>query len=149
VKGDVKWKFANIVVGEAKKRHYAIVLKKLPKQCQREMIEDVEDEQLQHRLYQACFKAVQEAVKEKARECGVPVEDDVDPKNASRLCPIRDAEVVYKREGSNRIGVCSKGGERWHRDVVACWNSLIKALQRACSCDGGLCSKHERARWAR
>jgi IS605 OrfB family transposase len=136
VKDDVKWKFANIVVREAKKRRCAIVLEKLPRQCQREMIEDVKDEQLRHRLYQACFKAVQKAIKEKAREYGVPVEDDVDPKNTSRLCPIHGAKVVYKRERGDRIGLCSKGGERWHRDVVACWNLFIKALQRARSCNG-------------
>jgi len=44
VKDDVKWKFANIVVRGAKKRRCAIVLEKLPRQCQREMIEDVKDE---------------------------------------------------------------------------------------------------------
>jgi hypothetical protein len=79
---------------------------------------------------------VQKAIKEKARECGVPVKDDVDPKNTSRLCPIHDAEVVYERERGNKIGVCSKGGEKWHRDVVACWNLFIKASQRGRSCDG-------------
>ena len=136
VKDDVKWKFANIVVREAKKRRCAIVLEKLPRQCQRDMIEDVKDEQLRHRLYQACFKAVQKAIKEKAREYGVPVKDDVDPKNTSRLCPLHDAKMVYGRERGDRIGLCSKGGEKWHRDVVACWNLFIKALQRARSCNG-------------
>jgi transposase len=99
------------------------------------MIKEVEDEQLRHRLYQACFKAVQEAIKEKARECGVLVKDGVDPKNTLRLCPIHGAEVVYKRGRGDRIGVCSKGGEKWHRDVVTCWNLFIKASQRAHSCD--------------
>jgi len=101
VKDDVKWKFANIVVREAKKRRRAIVLEKLPRQCQREMIEDVKDDQLRHRLYQACFKAVQKAIKEKAREYGVPVEDDVDPKNTSRLCPIHGAQGGLQ-EGKRR-----------------------------------------------
>ncbi len=27
----------------------------------------------------------------------------------------------------SRIGRCSKGGELWHRDVVACWNLFLKA----------------------
>ncbi|MDI9619827.1 MAG: hypothetical protein QFX33_03345 [Candidatus Nezhaarchaeota archaeon] len=29
---------------------------------------------------------------------------------------------------SSRIGVCSIGGERWHRDAVACWNLLLRVL---------------------
>jgi putative transposase len=29
----------------------------------------------------------------------------------------------------DRIGVCSKGGERWHREVVALINIYLKALE--------------------
>jgi len=49
----------------------------------------------------------------------------VDPRNTSKICPIHGAEIVY---GRNRHGVCSKGGETWHRDVVACYNLLLRAL---------------------
>jgi transposase len=28
-----------------------------------------------------------------------------------------------------RIGICSKGGERWHREVVALINIYLKALE--------------------
>jgi hypothetical protein len=31
--------------------------------------------------------------------------------------------------GKDRIGVCSKGGERWHREVVALINIYLKALE--------------------
>ena len=47
------------------------------------------------------------------------------PRNTSRTCPIHGAEIVY---GNGRHGVCSKGGETWHRDVVACYNLLLRAL---------------------
>jgi len=67
---------------------------------------------------------MQRAIEEKAREYGVPV-IYVDPRNTSKVCPIHGAEIVY---GRNRHGVCSKGGETWHRDVVACYNLLLRAL---------------------
>jgi len=67
---------------------------------------------------------VQRAIEEKVREYGVPV-IYVNPKNTSRTCPIHGAEIVY---GKDRHGTCSKGGETWHRDVVACYNLLLRAL---------------------
>ncbi len=66
----------------------------------------------------------------KAREYGVPV-TYINPRNTSRLCPIHSAPRIY--DNGSRIGKCSRGGEIWHRDVVACWNILFKALRG----DGG------------
>jgi transposase len=31
--------------------------------------------------------------------------------------------------GEDRIGICSKGDERWHREVVALINIYLKALE--------------------
>ena len=43
------------------------------------------------------------------------------------LCPIHNAPIIY--DNGSRIGKCSGGGELWHRDVVAVWNLLLKALR--------------------
>jgi transposase len=96
------------------------------------MINHIGDYQLRHRVYQASFKGVQRAVEEKAKEHGVPVVY-VDPRNTSRVCPIHNALIAYKN--GSRVGRCSKGGELWHRDVVACYNLLLKARlgDEACS----------------
>jgi transposase len=88
------------------------------------MINHIGDDQLRHRVYQASFKGVQRAIEEKAREHGVPV-IYVDPRNTSRVCPIRNAPIAYRNGG--RVSRCSKGGELWHRDVVACYNLLLRA----------------------
>ncbi|MBS7640176.1 transposase, partial [Candidatus Bathyarchaeota archaeon] len=61
---------------------------------------------------------------EKAKEHGVPVVY-VNPRNTSRLCPTHGALIKYS---SSRVGVCSTGGEKWHRDAAACLNLLLKAL---------------------
>jgi transposase len=62
----------------------------------------------------------------------------VNPKNTSRTCPIHGAEIVY---GRDRHGTCSKGGETWHRDAVACYNLLLRALGG----DGGSAPSRVRA----
>ncbi len=51
----------------------------------------------------------------------------VDPRNTSKLCPIHNVPINY--DNSSRIGRCSKGGEIWHRDVVATWNLYLRALR--------------------
>ncbi|MEM4592472.1 MAG: zinc ribbon domain-containing protein [Sulfolobales archaeon] len=61
---------------------------------------------------------------------------NVDPRNTSKLCPVHGATIRY--DNSSRIGVCSTGGERWHRDVVACFNLLLKALGG----DGSIAPSH-------
>ncbi len=124
LKRDIRWKLAALIVREAARRQAAIVLERLGKEPAKGMIERIKDPQLRHRVYQAAFKGMQRAIEEKAREYGVPV-IYVDPRNTSKVCPIHSAEIVY---GKDRHGVCSKGGETWHRDVVACYNLLLRAL---------------------
>jgi len=123
-KSDLRWKLANIIARAAKESQYAIVLEKLGKNPAKEMVNHVKDDQLRHRIYQASFKGVQRAIEEKAREYGVPVVY-VNPRNTSKLCPVHNTKIVY--DNSSRIGRCSKGGELWHRDVVACVNLLTRA----------------------
>jgi len=123
-KNDVKWKVANIIVRTAYEKQYAIVLEDLGEKPAESMIKKVKNDQLRHRIFQASFKGVQRAVERKAGEYGVPIVY-VNPKNTSKICPIHKSKINY-RNGS-RIGKCSKGRELWHRDVVACWNLLIKA----------------------
>ncbi|BDR92811.1 RNA-guided endonuclease InsQ/TnpB family protein [Vulcanisaeta souniana] len=123
-KDDVRWKIANIIVRFAHEKRYAIILEKLGKKPASNMIKRIGDKQLRHRIFQASFRGVQKAIEEKAKEYGVPI-IYVDPKNTSRLCPIHSAVIVYSN--SSRVGKCSKGGELWHRDAVACWNLLLRA----------------------
>ncbi|MEM1596188.1 MAG: transposase [Desulfurococcaceae archaeon] len=124
-KSDARWKIANIVVREAVKHGYAIAMEKLGKRPAENMIKRVKNKQLKHRIYQASFRGVQRAVEEKAKEHGVSVVY-IDPRNTSKQCPVHGATIRY--DNSSRIGICSTGGERWHRDVVACFNLLLKAL---------------------
>jgi len=65
------------------------------------------------------------AIIDKAREYGVPILM-VDPRNTSKIRPIHNASIEY---GEDRIGICSKGGEKWHREVVALINLYFKALE--------------------
>ena len=65
------------------------------------------------------------AIIDRAREYGVPILM-VDPRNTSKICPIHNAIIEY---GEDRIGICSKGGERWHREVAALINIYFKALE--------------------
>jgi len=122
-KSGLRWKLANIVARAAREKQYAIVLEELGEEPAKEMINHVRDDQLRHRIYQTSFKGVQKAVEEKAREYGVPVVY-VDPRNTSRTCPVHSAEITYSN--GSRVGRCSKGGELWHRDVVACYNLLLR-----------------------
>ena len=124
LKRDIRWKLAALIAREAARRQAAIVLEMLGKEPAKGMIERIKDPQLRHRVFQAAFKGIQRAIEEKAREHGVPV-IYVNPRNTSRTCPIHGAKIVY---GRDRRGVCSKGGETWHRDVVACYNLLLRAL---------------------
>ena len=124
-KDDIRWKVANIIVRAAYERRYAIVMERLGRRPAEGMTSHFRDPQLRYRIYQAAFRGVQRAIEEKAREHGVPVVY-VDPRNTSRLCPIHNAPIEY--DGS-RVGICSKGGETWHRDVVAVWNILLRAAR--------------------
>ena len=122
-KRDIRYKFAKIIVEEARKRQTGIVLEDLPKNVPQRMLSNIKNKQVRHRVYQAAFLGIQKAIEEKARECGVPV-IRVNPKNTSRICPVHNSPVEY-RNGS-RLGVCSAGGEVWHRDVLAVWNLYLR-----------------------
>ncbi|MFA4805179.1 RNA-guided endonuclease InsQ/TnpB family protein [Pyrococcus kukulkanii] len=138
-KRDIRSKLAKIIVLEARKRNAGIVLERLPKNVPRKMLEKIGDRQLRHRIYQSAFLGVQRAIEEKAREYGVPV-IKVNPKSTSRVCPVHNAVVKY--ENGSRFGVCTAGGEVWHRDVLAVWNLYLRALQSdggTASSFGGLC----------
>jgi len=137
LKREIRWKLAALIVREAARRQAAIVLERLGREPAKGMIERIKDPQLRHRVFQAAFKGMQRAIEEKAREYGVPM-IYVDPRNTSKVCPIHGAEIVY---GRNRHGVCSKGGETWHRDAVACYNLLLRALGG----DGGSAPSRQRA----
>ena len=50
----------------------------------------------------------------------------IDPGNTSKICSIHNAPIEY---GGNRIGICSKGDERWHREVVALLNIFLWGLE--------------------
>ncbi len=123
-KSDVKWKVANIIVRTAYEKRYAIVLERLSKRVANNMVKRIRDKQLRYRILQASFRGIQRAVEEKARELGVPV-IYVNPKYTFKLCPFHNAPIVYSN--GSRVGRCSKGGELWHRDAVACWNLLFRA----------------------
>ncbi len=123
---DIRWKIANIIVRTAYERQYAVVLERLGKKVVSNMIARIGDKQLRHRIFQASFKGIQNAIEEKAKEYGVPV-IHINPKNTSRLCPVHGTPIIYSN--GFRIGRCSKGGELWHRDVVATWNLLLRALR--------------------
>jgi len=75
------------------------------------MIKRMKDKQLRHRIFQASFRGIQEAIEEKVREYDVPV-ICLDPKNTSKLCPIHGASITYNN--GSRIGKCPKGEELWH-----------------------------------
>ena len=89
------------------------------------MIARYGDRQLRHRIYQNALKGELNAIIDKAREYGVPILM-VDPRNTSKICQIHRAVIEY---GEDRIRICSKGGERWHREVVALINIYLKALE--------------------
>ncbi len=133
-KEDTRWKIANIIVREALKHGYGVVLEDLGDKPATNMISRIKDDQLRHRIFQAAFKGIQRAIEEKAKEHGVPV-IYINPKNTSKQCPIHRVEIRYN---GSRIGVCSLGKEKWHRDVVACYNLLFKALGG----DGSIAPSH-------
>jgi putative transposase len=123
-KDDTRWKVANIIVREASKHGYGVVLEDLGDKPAENMISRIKDDQLRHRIFQAAFKGIQRAIEEKAKEHDVPV-IYVSPRNTSKQCPMHRVEIRYN---GSRIGVCSAGKEKWHRDVAACYNLLLKAL---------------------
>jgi IS605 OrfB family transposase len=118
-------KTANMIVRDALRMRGVIVIERISGEDIRVMIARYRNKQLRHRIYQSALKGELNAIIDKAREYGVPVLM-VDPRNISKICPINNASIEY---GEDRIGICSKGGERWHREVVALINIYLKALE--------------------
>ena len=127
-KVDIKRKLAKLIVIEAFESMSAIVLEDLPRRTPEHMIKDVKDSQLRLRIYRSAFSSMKNAIIEKAREFGVPV-ILVNPSYTSSTCPIHGAKIVYQLDGGDapRVGVCEKGKEKWHRDVVALYNLAKRA----------------------
>ncbi|WP_338077993.1 transposase [Acidianus infernus] len=125
---DVRRKFAKLIVKEAFGSRSAIVLEDLPKRVPEHMVKGVKDKQLRLRIYRSAFSSMKNAIVEKAREFGVPV-ILVNPTYTSSICPVHGSKIIYQPDGGSapRVGVCGKGGERWHRDVVALYNLRKRA----------------------
>jgi IS605 OrfB family transposase len=124
-KRDYRWKTANLIVRDALRMKGVIVIERISGDDIRVMISRYKNKQLRHRIYQSALKGELNTIIDKAREYGVPVLM-VDPRNTSKICPIQNAPIEY---GEDRIGICSKSGERWHREVVALINIYFKALE--------------------
>jgi len=124
-KRDYRMKTANLIVRDVLRMRGVLVIERISGDDIRVMIARYKNKQLRHRIYQSALKGELNATIDKAREYGVPVLM-VDPRNTSKICPIHNAILEY---GEDRIGICSKGGERWHREVVALINLYFKALE--------------------
>jgi putative transposase len=107
-KRDYRMKKANLVVRDALRMRGVIAIERISGDNIRVMIARYKNKQLRHRIYQSAFKGGLNAIIDKAREYGVPVLM-VDPRNISKICPIHNALIEY---GEDRIGACSKEGEK-------------------------------------
>ncbi|WP_230950219.1 RNA-guided endonuclease InsQ/TnpB family protein [Sulfolobus acidocaldarius] len=125
---DIRRKLAKLIVTEALREGKGIVLEDLPKNTPEKMVQDIKDKQLRDRIYKSAFASLKNAIVEKAKEFGVPVLL-VNPAYTSSVCPIHECKIIYPPDGSSapRVGMCEKGREEWHRDVVALYNLLKKA----------------------
>jgi len=124
-KKDIRLKIANIVANTARKLNAVVILERLPKQCPRNMIKDVRDPVLRHRIYQAGFRGVIKAIEEKCLERRVPVVK-MDPRNTSSICPFCGSKLM--RGNAPRQLKCPKCGFKAGRDVVAVLNLERKYL---------------------
>jgi IS605 OrfB family transposase len=124
-KRDYRMKTANLISRGALRMRGVIVIERISGKDIRVVIARYRNKQLRHRIYQSALKGELNAIIDKAREYGVPVLM-VDPRNTSKICPIHNALIEY---GEDRIGICSKGGEKRHREVVALINIYLKALE--------------------
>jgi putative transposase len=118
-KKDIRLKIAKIIANTAENLNAAVILEKLPKQCPRNMIKDVKDSTLRHRVYQAGFRGMVRVIEEKCLERGVLVAK-VNPKNTSSTCPLCNSKLM--RGYASRRLKCSKCGVEVGRDVAAVMN---------------------------
>jgi len=112
-------KIANIVSNTARNLNAVVVLENLPEQCPRNMIKDVRDSVLRHRVYQAGFRGMVKAIEEKCLERGIPVVK-VDPRNTSSTYPFCNSKLM--RGNASRRLKCLKCGAEMGRDVVGIMN---------------------------
>ena len=124
-KKDIRLKIANIVSNTARNLNAIVILENLPKQCPRNMIKDVRDSVLRHRIYQAGFRGMIKAIEEKCLERGVPV-DKINPKNTSSTCPFCNSKLM--RGNALRQLKCPKCRFKAGRDIVAVLNLEKKYL---------------------
>jgi len=124
-KRDIKLKIASIVANTARALNAVVVLEKLPKHCPRNMVKDIKDPVLRHRIYQAGFRGMIKTIEEKCLEKEVPVVK-VDPRNTSSACPICDSKLM--RGNAPRLLRCPRCGLEAGRDVVAVLNLEKKYL---------------------
>jgi putative transposase len=124
-KKDIRLKIANIVSNTARDLNAVVVLENLPEQCPRNMIRDVRDPALRHRIYQAGFRGIVRAIEEKCLERGVPMAK-VDPRNTSSKCPFCESKLM--RGNAPRQLKCPRCGFRAGRDVIAVLNLEKKYL---------------------
>jgi len=126
-KVDVRRKLAKLIVIEAFESWSVIVLEDLPGRTPEHM-KDVKDKQLRLRIYRSAFSSMKSDILEKAREFAVPVLL-VNPSHTSTVCPVHGTKIVYRPDGGDapRVGVCGKGKEKWHRDVVSLYNLKKRA----------------------
>jgi len=124
-KKDIRLKIAKIIANTAEKLNAVVILEKLPKQCPRNMIKDVKDSTLRHRIYQAGFRGMVRVIEEKCLERGVLVAK-VNPKHTSSTCPLCNSKLM--RGHASRQLRCPRCGFKAGRDVVATLNLEKKYL---------------------
>lgn len=123
-KSDWRRKIATTIVKTAKWFGYGVVVEKLPKRAQENMVSVVKDPMLRHRIYQSAFRGMVKTIKEIAEKHGVPV-TEVNPRYTSQTCPVCGYRPMTRNAG--RILTCPRCGFPHDRDVIACIN-LLKRL---------------------
>ncbi len=118
-KRDRRYKVANIIANIAKQLNAVVVLEDLPKRCPRNMISNVKDRKLRHRIYQAGFRSLVKVIEEKCLEKGAHVVK-VNPRGTSSTCPFCNSKLM--RGDAPRQLKCPKCNVEMGRDVVAVLN---------------------------
>ena len=121
-KRDWRRKIARIVVGEAFRRRYGIILEKLTPKSVWGMLSHIKSKKLKLRITRACFLGVIKEIKRYAALYGVPILE-VNPAYTSKTCPLHGCELEYN---GNRTATCPIGGETWHREVSGTFNIMRK-----------------------
>jgi len=124
-KRDIRLKIANIIANTAKNLNAVVVVENLPRKCSDNMIRNVEDPVLRHRIYQAGFRSMVKSIEEKCLEKGILV-FKVNPKNTSSTCPLCNSKLM--RGSAPRHLKCPNCGFESGRDVVAVLNIEKKYL---------------------